>query len=459
MNKEGVNASDWSQIGSETENSEKIWMKNFQFSKSLNKTKCMLCSDRKIHFTGQQEFVLKRHYVNKHPDHGKMYDVKIKRRSNESDSASSSKKISKSSKLSRGGYIKNCVMLAIFHAVSFTLFNAPPFRDLTILHSINAGLTINASNIVIFIALTAQRIRTMLSSNLENKMFSIKLDIATKHYRSVLGVNIQYYSPFQKKIVIRSLGYIELNKRHTSKNLQIEVYKLLDQFGINRRNIYSFTSDNGSNMIRLGKMLRSNQHDLLLSDEMRKMQEHVPTDDDEDESEDDEDDGEFRFEYNQRDKNMENLISDLQDSTEDGLMSTLIVIRCAAHTLQLAVYDVLKSFAKEKILHIRKVVLELKSSKFLDFMPTELKALQLNVVTRWNSLFIMFKEILKKEDAFKKMFDRLPDNLKKSILLEQDDFLFMRQFTDAFQPVYDCTIELQSEQLAMSKYFVLIFST
>lgn len=140
-----------------------------------------------------------------------------------------------------------------------------------------------------------------------------------------------------------------------------------------------------------------------------------------------------------------------QDFQDDGLMAILVIVRCAAHTLQLAVHDALKLIGKDNIQHIRKVVKELKSSKYLDYMNSTLKTLKLDVVTRWNSLHLMFLSILKNRLHLEEMYKKIPEILKKDIFLNAEHFEFIKNFTEAFAPIYQCTNELQAEQFAMSK--------
>lgn len=446
-------ASDWEEIVIDETRNDENWLKNFRHSKSINKTKCMICSDKKIPFKGVNKYALKRHFCATHEEHGKSLDVNFKRRS---DQVVNKKKTT--GILSRGEYIQNCVMLAVFHIVPFILFNAKPFRNLTLIHALNTQLTINTANVGIFISLTAKCIRQIIMKEIKGKMISIKLDIATRHHRSVMGVNIQYYCRFRKQIMIRTLGIIELCLSHTSNYLQTQLYELLDVYGVNRRNIYSFTCDNGANMIRLGKILRRMQHDLFLGDELRKMQENIPDEEEDDQGEEQE---EFQHEI---DENFEvnnaaihELMNDLKDPFVDGLMSILIVVRCAAHTLQLAVHDVLKMGWKSDIKKIRDVVKELKSSKYLNYMSKNVKTLKLNNATRWNSLFVMFESILEKRPELEEMYRRMPDKLKAPVYLDPKDFQLMSDFTEAFKPVFECTQTLQYEQFAMSKFFLILF--
>lgn len=431
---------DWREINEDDE----IWLKNFRRSDSSKKTKCMLCPDKKIPFNGFNKHSLKRHYISFHADHVNAFNVKIKRRRNENEQEQTvSKKKIKSGILTKGEYIKNCVVLAVVHMTSFVIFNAAPFQELTSIHSKNANLLINTANIGIFIAMTAKCIRQLITAELAKKMFSLKLDITTRHRRSLLGVNIQFYCTIRQKIVIRTLGFIELSRRRTSKYLQQEVYKLLDCYEINRRNIYCFISDNGANMLRLGSVLRSMQHDLNLTDETRPMQEEFEEESDED--------TEFNFDFDDDSAQIDEAFRNEQDFYGDGTMEVLVVVRCAAQTLQLAVLDALILIGKDKIEPIRKIINELKSSKYLDYMNSALQTLKLHIITRWNSLHLTFLSILENKLHFQEMYKKIPETLKKHIFLNAVHFKFMEQFTEAFAPINQFANELQAEQFAMSK--------
>jgi hypothetical protein len=192
----------------------------------------------------------------------------------------------------------------------------------------------------------------------------------------MLGINIQFYCRFRKRIIIRTIGCIELSQIHTSRYLQIEVYKILDRYEINRRNIYSFTCDNGANMLCLGKLRRQMQHVMILTDLIHEERKKIESQENE-ESDIDSEDPEIEFQFDYGDENhaqitkevASNILTSFENPMVDGLLSILIVFRCAAHTLQLAVHDVLSMVSKTQINHIRSVVKKLKSSKHLDIMP------------------------------------------------------------------------------------------
>jgi hypothetical protein len=71
---------------------------------------------------------------------------------------------------------------------------------------------VNSHNIVELVGKAGQGIRNLIKNELKNRLISIKLDIASRHGRSMLAINTQFYSSDKKEIVIRTLATIELKK-------------------------------------------------------------------------------------------------------------------------------------------------------------------------------------------------------------------------------------------------------
>lgn len=331
--------------------------------------------------------------------------------------------------------------MAVLEKVPFTHFNSHSFRNLTAIHAFNNDVTISAAKVRSWVVQAAKCVRQKIKEEIKGLMIHLKLDIASRHFRSELGVNIQFYSPLRQALIIRSLGFIELTTRHTSENLKAEIYKILELYGIDRRNVYTYTCDNGAKMVCLGALLKRMQHDIFLNDSLKLMQEVRVEDSDSDTDSEDED------ESGTSEKLMENLVG--TKFGDDSPIALLSVVRCAAHTLQLAVYDVLKETAKEDISKIRLVVKSLKSSRF-----RRVGKLKLDVVTRWNSLYNMMKSLLEQRTAMEDLYRTLDDKDLEDVLLDDEDFELIQEFVDAFKPVSDCTQLLQSQNMAMSEFLL-----
>ncbi|KAJ6649012.1 hypothetical protein Bhyg_04244, partial [Pseudolycoriella hygida] len=250
------------------------WVKHYRFNKYTQKTKCILCEKQ---YSGCFIQNMKRHLCLHHTEEAAVDRVSIKRRKSSKDEPQSNSKRKREGKLSKGDYIKNCVLLAAVNMVAFLLFNSPFFRNLTLIHATVTKTIVNSSNIGNFIRQTEIRIRHLIASEIKNRLISIKLDIATRHHRSMLCVNVQYYCSNRKQLVIRTLGCVELRRSHKSSYLEQRLYSILSLYEIDKKNIYSYTSDNGANLLRLGKLIKKMQHSLNLAQEWEQLQDkNVP---------------------------------------------------------------------------------------------------------------------------------------------------------------------------------------
>lgn len=95
----------------------------------------------------------------------------------------------------------------------------------------------------------ADKIRKQIRSEVNKRMISVMVDIGTKNKRSVFGVSVQFI--VGKKLVVRSLGLIELEESHTGIFLSKILFEHLKKFGIEKKQVITITTDNGSNMIKM----------------------------------------------------------------------------------------------------------------------------------------------------------------------------------------------------------------
>ncbi|SPP89825.1 Hypothetical predicted protein [Drosophila guanche] len=152
-------------------------------------------------------------------------------------------------------------------------------------------------------------VKASIITAMSHKLISFKLDIASRHSRGILGVNAQYYE--QNCIKVATLEIIELNKKHTGANLSAEIESILEDFSLTKSQIYSVRSDNGRNILKSIESLNEDSDDIA--------------DDDEEE--------------------LETL---LVISIRVNIFS-MASVKCAAHTLQLAVKDFLKIVASDAL--------------------------------------------------------------------------------------------------------------
>lgn len=100
-----------------------------------------------------------------------------------------------------GGIVK----MVTIHGLPFEATEWEGFQEVVgpLLKAYN--LTINRHNITKYVSKAAEGINFMISQELKGKMFSLKLDIVSKMYRSMLGINCQYINN-SGVVVKRNLG-------------------------------------------------------------------------------------------------------------------------------------------------------------------------------------------------------------------------------------------------------------
>lgn len=180
----------------------------------------------------------------------------------------------------------------------------------------------------------------MISRKIKGKVLSLKMDSATRNERSVLGINIQLI--VDGKIEIYTLSIREMQTSQTAQNLKDHLQEVLNEFGITKKQIFSITTDNGRNMLKSVDLLG------VYGD-----------DDDNDDDDEDEDNG---------DNNSENSVAENQDSFWENIFEEhhqIYSVRCAAHTLQLAIHDFLRNDERMEIIHsVRQIVKTLRTQQW-----------------------------------------------------------------------------------------------
>lgn len=129
-----------------------------------------------------------------------------------------------------------------------------------------------------------------------------------------------------------------------------------------------------------------------------------------------------------------------------GILNMINAVRCASHTLQLAVLDVIKLPTVENFIkEIRCVVKQMRNVKYLNYF-TENSILYppLDNITRWGSTYKMINSIAKNQESFRTL-GQTYEELKLSV----ETWIFIGKFQEAFESIYSITLKLQAEQLLM----------
>lgn len=219
----------------------------------------------------------------------------------------------------------------------------------------------------------------------------------------------------------------ETQERQTKENLKALIEEVLRNFGIKLSQVYAVTHDNGANMVAsVAEMKKSLEHanidlsslvdncfedteevnvDLAVMDDDGLPDEHIEAEDAESES-DEEDDF-----TSGKDEGPETtaIPSASADPFDTSMQDILGSVRCAAHTAQLAVWDVIKPYEK-RIRKIQKLVIKLRQREYSKFTKQHGAHLPpISNKTRWNSTYLMLKSLLKQKSFFNTLKKAYPE--------------------------------------------------
>lgn len=299
--------------------------------------------------------------------------------------------------------------------------------------SLGSNINITPSTIRSEVQGAAAEERKLIRESVKGKLISLKLDIATCHDRSFCGINIQY--SHNGVIVLKTLATKELTDRHTGAYVKKLTEEVLSIYGIPLSNIFSLTVDNGSNMLKLGQLLRAAQQTAAEADEEA------------DRDLIDEEDINWIYEGNGDHEDTDN--SAFEDII--AVLMLLKLVRCAAHTLQLAVTGSIKhSKVEEYLQKARDAVKNIRKPTVLQVMRRmypESKKPTLDVATRWHSTIDMLLSLIKCRD----FCDNSTDPLLK---FDESDWEQLKVIIDSLMPAKIATKNLQSEKITLSEFYV-----
>lgn len=416
-----------------------IFNQHFTYLGSENKTICHHCKKK---FSGKNIHNLKRHLIDYHKPQAEATNVSYREKRPATAALSEELPQKKIKKMTASDFIKSSIELVLMNLLPFSIFSMPAFKDLIYNHEVITGITMNYYNAQKYVRETAQMIRDRIKMEIKDRLIGLKVDIATRLGRSVLGADIQFYSPAENQIVTRTIGMIELHRRHTAENISSKITSLLGEYDIDRRSVCSYTCDNGANIVATGKLFQNYQNSMLLNDELE-LNNQCYTDDEFDDEEDRE-----LFDAN----GPLDIPSEIKDSLKD-ITSIAVLIRCSIHSLQLCVHDSLNDIKKKYsnlLDDIRKVVKNLKSSTYSEqIKKLNIKVPGIDVCTRWNSSFVMIRDLMSIKEDMAKIYEYFDGETLNKIKLEASHWEFMELFYDAFLPCYNLTIKLQKSNVGL----------
>ncbi|KAK3922307.1 Zinc finger BED domain-containing protein 4 [Frankliniella fusca] len=313
------------------------------------------------------------------------------------------------------------------HGLSFEVLEYQAFKDI-IAPMLDAmpkkeRPTISATLTPTKISGLAARVRQKMAAEMDQRLMSMQIDGCSKRHRHFIGVNVQYIK--EGETVVRTLAVEELHVRSSAENLKSVLQQILRKFDVPPKNIISVTSDNGANYLLAGKLLH-------LDDDAVEDVEDL-------DDAGDADDPEWL---------------DVDLGTEDEAIQS---VRCAAHTLQLAVSEGLGKVAEVKpiITAVRELANFLRTPTNVRQLKNAKKPLpQLDVVTRWGSTYNMLKSVASLQHFVQAVMD-VSSRDRTQYILTDDQWEKVDDLLGDLFPVYTATIKLQARDLTLGQLLAI----
>ena len=242
--------------------------------------------------------------------------------------------------------------------------------------------------------------KSKLKESLSEALVSIKFDGVTKLRSHFLGISVQYYHK-EHGLTVKTLALVDTEANHTSSHLKEILLDTLKQFNISKQQALACVVDIASNKTRTVPLLNEDEDD---DEEIKKIQDSLSID------------------------------------------HTIYHMRCAEHTLQLGIRDVLKKGRAEKFLtKLRKLAQHLRSPHTDGILKRRaIKGMLIDIPTRWGSTFLMLQRL-----ADLKCFVQ---NLgSHEAYLTESEWAEVKMMVEVLQILHAATIYFQKQDLTLGE--------
>ncbi|EDS31458.1 predicted protein [Culex quinquefasciatus] len=355
--------------------------------------------------------------------------------------------------------------MATIHALPLSFPNYAGFENLVKPTWDAVGLTVNRQKLTELVEHAAELARKIITDEMAKKMITLEIDSASRRNRHVFGIYATYFSDKKGGPVSRCLAVKEMVKSQTADHLKDTMQtEAMGRYKMLSGQLYVVIADNGPNMqasIRqLGSMLLRNpdrenadsanqsSSSTLMAAETRavdavlqtvteaRLEQMLDMEDSEPEEE---------AEDTDVDESWEEETSEESSPGEFEFKGT----RCAAHTSQLAVWDVLKSHTK-RIEAIKSLVKKTRLVKYKQaFMENNTFYAPICNATRWNAVYLMMKSLKDQRTNYRILEDSFNE------LCFSKHWRFIDSACEALGPVFYLSVELQHEHVPLSEFYAL----
>ncbi|XP_055529272.1 uncharacterized protein LOC129721119 isoform X2 [Wyeomyia smithii] len=228
-------------------------------------------------------------------------------------------------------------------------------------------------------------------------------------------MNAQYC--LRDEVVIRTLDVLEVTESQTACVLKQKALEKMAIYGISLQQIFSITVDNGANMLAAVRKMKDEFTMLHSMEDIGDIESSGST---------------------------EVLITELGEMFKERLN----LVRCAAHTLQLAILDVVDK-SNDAIKRVTDIAIKSKNVKYMtNFVHHNATYPPVWCQTRWGGIYLMMRSFFQQKSFFEQLSKQFPE------LNLVHHWQFIQDYTGAFQPVYHCSKTIQESHVSLSEFHV-----
>lgn len=215
----------WSVLTKKSRSKQKSALFFNLMQKTIHKSKCNVWG---VKLAGSQVTNLKRHLIAKHAEVFNEFEI-------DDEIQQNMKKRKISYATSEESIVSSIIKIVTTDGKPLLFMDSEGF--LQILNPIYNELSMNpitSRNAMEYVTVKEQTIKENIRALVKGKLVSLKIYIATRMDKAILGVNLQMIQSTMSKaeIVIKTLGMIQLRHSHTGMYIKEKVMEIINDYGI-----------------------------------------------------------------------------------------------------------------------------------------------------------------------------------------------------------------------------------
>ncbi|XP_042215908.1 uncharacterized protein LOC121862043 [Homarus americanus] len=333
------------------------------------------------------------------------------------------------------------------------------------------GISLNQRVTRSLILQAAEKKIVDLKTEFLDRLICVKYNLSTRRGRHFLGVDFQ--AVINGKLRVATAAVKEMTEGATGAEIRSILVACLQKLGIQEHQIYTLTTDNGSNVTKAGRLMLEdaqaveNEVDESDEDDPQAVENEVGESDEDDPQavenevgESDEDDPQA-VENEVGESDEDDPIPEAEGDSVPAVLDEEVnsiktaadnvsSVRCAVHTLQLSVKDVINANdeIKKLLVKVRKVVNKTRTHNIrLVFRQAGAALPKVDCKNRWETTYDMLECVVKSKPFL------LQIGLAKELFrLSEKDWAYIDNLLCSLKPLHSTTIALQLSKLTAGEF-------